>query len=399
MERGSKKLKHEIVTAVEEEQRGISKLPQYIKELVFTNLSFDSICRSRIVCKEWNSILSSESFLFSLPTQNPWLLICGKKKNGNWYCMAYCFSAQKWMTLPLSFLPKQKRGQFRYLLNAGKGLLLFREIPTAFSNPLKRFCNPFMRSYAEVEIDLTNKYIGIVEGENKEPYLVVWSDYKRFSFQIYHYFQDSWRIKYQFAGETESHIILDEMVECNGILFWRVVWRESLSSSVIGYKIQDEGFISPITVAPLPPEMFETFSVRVAFMLQPLHFLSMISYGSSVLVVGIFKESPARIVIWELFQDEENELVWKWKEFARIPPQSLPQSLDEQLEHMECVGVGDYLCFSNRLGEDESGKVFAYNLRQRFWQCLEYDKWMMMKRIVSFEPKLSHYQFLGKSRE
>ncbi|GLJ15272.1 hypothetical protein SUGI_0249890 [Cryptomeria japonica] len=197
--------------------------------------------------------------------------------------------------------------------------------------------------------------------------------------------------------------------------------------TIIGYKIEDEGFISPITVAPLPQEMVQPLNVYFVSMLQEgvlsvvepekLHVLSMVSFGSSVLVVATFQEPFAvtlripgphmnmtGIVIWELFQDEENELIWKWKEFARMPPLSLHEYVDaDDWWYMSCIGVGDYLCFSRPWG-DESAMVLAYNLRQEFWQRLppckiQYNKRTTKKKMMSFEPKLNHYQLLGKSRE
>ncbi|XP_057852591.2 F-box only protein 6-like [Cryptomeria japonica] len=426
----------ESIVAVEgdAEQRGISKLSQDLKELVFSKLPFESLCSSRVVSKEWNFILSSHRFLSSLPIQDPWLpwlLICNEENDGNWCCMAYCFSAQRWRTLSLSFLPNPKgghsrflpsffpnpkEGNTRFLPSVGDGLLLFQEIPT----PQLIVCNPLMRSYAEIEIDVTGQFIHIIQGGNKEPYLVVCSNSKSFSFEIYQYFQDSWRIKFQFAGETPSSDILgSELVECNGFLFWK-----GMSSwTIFGCKIQDEGFISPVIIDPLPPEMVEDLDL--------MHFLSMVSYGSSVLVVSVILNNrrldinhppwyapihPSAvhnicelgrtqdgIVIWELFQDKENELVWKWKELLKMPPLSLHEYLDKDWWHQACACVGDYLCFSSLYG-DESVKVFAYNLKEGFWQRLPLCKIQNTntnrnRRMVSFEPKPHLYQFLRKSRE
>ncbi|XP_057858102.2 uncharacterized protein LOC131067170 [Cryptomeria japonica] len=410
-------MERELIATVEgdAEQLDIVKLPLAMKELIFEKLSIQLICSSRIVCKEWNSILSSQSFLYSLSTQNPWLLICSQQVCGNWGCMAYCFSAQKWITLPLSFLPNPEGQNVRNLLRWGQGLLIFQETPTS-----QLFvCNPLMRSYAEIEIDLTHRFIHIVQRRNKDPYLVVCSNSEIFSFQIYHYFQDAWKIKFQFAGETESDVMCNEMVECNGVLFWTAM----VPTTIVGYNIKDGGLISPVIVAPLPRQMVQDLNKCVLYI---------VSYGSSVLVVGIFHEKidwidpfaalipaldithplfishidfdrtfPNRmgIVIWELFQDEEDKLVWKWKEFARMSSQSLPQYLDPDWWHGKCVCVGEYLCFSNLYRGAEGAKVFAYNLKEGFWQRLppckiRYNKLTMM----SFEPKFNLFQLLGKLR-
>ncbi|GLJ15278.1 hypothetical protein SUGI_0250000 [Cryptomeria japonica] len=189
-----------------------------------------------------------------------------------------------------------------------------------------------------------------------------------------------------------------EMVECKDVLFWRGMSPET----IFGYKIKDDGFISPVTVAPLPPQMVKDLNV-----------CNMVSYGSSVLVVGTSQEPDAflcevafdidplfsfrtglnktGIVIWELFQDEEDELIWKWKEFARMPPHSLPQYVNKYLDECfdmhwfygKCACVGDYLCF-------DGAPVFAYNLKCGFWQCLPSHKSHHSAEImISFEPMLS----------
>ena len=167
--------------------------------------------------------------------------------------------------------------------------------------------------------------------------MVVCFNINTFTFEIYHYFQDKWRRKLQFRDEGgDKNIIIEEMVECNGVLFW-IAWPPTL---IIGYKIQDEGLISPVTVAPLPTRMVEDLSLYDDD--EDLHVISMVSYGSSLLLVGIFRHNiPINnndwislfngsrdhlgIVIWELYEDGEDHLLWKWREFARMPAQSLPQ--------------------------------------------------------------------------
>ncbi|GLJ15279.1 hypothetical protein SUGI_0250010 [Cryptomeria japonica] len=402
METESKEMERASDIAIEGDREDgcISKLPQDTKELVFAKLSIQSICVSRVVSREWNSILSSQIFLSSLSIQNPWLLICSKENHeNNWYCMAYCFSAQKWMTLPL---PNREGGEIRYCPSTAQGLLLFGEIC------LRRLfvCNPLTRSYTEMENDLAARSFHIVQGGNKDLYLIVYNSSETLSFKIYHYFQDSRRIKCQFGGEMKSNIFIDivEMVECNGVLFW----MGRLSPTIVGYNIKNEGFIRPVKVAPLPPEMLQDLNMHFPIRHQPRSsdVLSMVSYGSSVLVVGTYWEpyslwmiqpvtrvyDPNRtgIVIWELFEDEEDELVWKWREFAKIPPWSLHDVMEkEYFWDPKCVCVGDYLCFRGKT-------VFAYNLKARFWQRLPPHEIHCRPKMMSFEPKLYHYQFPRK---
>ncbi|GLJ26792.1 hypothetical protein SUGI_0522660 [Cryptomeria japonica] len=442
MERELKEMERESVTTIEGdgEEGGISKLPEEMKEMIFAKLPYESICSSLTVCKEWNCILSSQDFLSSLPTQSPWLLICGQQENGNWKCVAYCFPTRKWRELSLSFLPDSQLFVFnlhdtemedslpvfslrdllspgRDLSSAGQGLLLFRETSRQLN-----VCNPLLRSYVKIKVDLTDKFVHIVQGRNKEPYLVVCSNSEKFSFEIYHYLQDAWRSKFQFAGEKRPGIVGNEIVECNGLLFWRGI----TPATIIGYKIEDEGFISPVRVAPLPLQMVHDLQLYNLSLFQDedLHVFDMVSYESSLLVVGTFQEEPSAvnippvagnhhyqfyndsptffhdlikqmgIVIWELFHDEEDELVWKWKEFGRSPPLSLPQYFDEMFySPFKCICVGDYLCFSG-LFPIESPMVFAFNLKEGFWQRLPPPPQLVTwAKMMSFEPNFNYQLF------
>ena len=115
----------------------------------------------------------------------------------------------------------------------------------------------------------------------------------------------------------------------------------------------------PVRVAPLPYEMIRDLHVIIMAQLLSVHGYSMVSYGSSILVVATFhlgtvrpsglfvlstRNPPNRtgIVIYELYEEEEeDESVWNWREFVRIPSQSLPQNYHPQWWQLKCVCVGD----------------------------------------------------------
>ncbi|GLJ22998.1 hypothetical protein SUGI_0433910 [Cryptomeria japonica] len=97
-----KRMEGKLISAVagDGEKRGMSDMDDYLKEQIFKKLPLISIFQIRLVCKQWNEILSSPKFLSSLPEQNPWLLIFSKD-----YCRSYYFSTKKWRAISLSFLP------------------------------------------------------------------------------------------------------------------------------------------------------------------------------------------------------------------------------------------------------------------------------------------------------
>ena len=204
------------------------------------------------------------------------------------------FQGKKWMISPLSFLTNFEGGNVTDVSNRSQGLLLLRETYTS----RLLVCNILMRTYAEIEMDLTGKFVHIIQGGNKEPYLIACSNSESFSFEIYHYLQDSWKMKCRYEGERWKNMLQHEMVECNGILFWMGRWP----TTIAGYKIQDEGFITPVRVAPLPNEMCYDLNLHITMVqIMILHVYYMVSYGSSIVVVGTFHEEPSDLFVLSTF--------------------------------------------------------------------------------------------------
>ncbi|GLJ25285.1 hypothetical protein SUGI_0484030 [Cryptomeria japonica] len=377
------------VVAGDEEQRGISELPLHVMQVIFEKLPLISICRSRLVCKEWNQILSSRDFLSSLPKQDPWLLMFGES-----YCMAYSFSTQNRRAIPLSFLPTHVPND-HMLSSTALGLLAFRETPQSSSleNSDLYIFNPLMRIHSRTKIDKNHSYIDIIHGRNGEPYLVTMQldEYNpKISFRIYHYCGDSWRIKFDFQEETEGRgsRYYDEMVECNGFLF---LWT-SRPEIIYGYSIEVD-CIKPVRIAPFPRQLVEDTTKG---------FDHIVAYGSSVLlVVSFFSNCTDNMgegmVIWELFQDDQDKLLWNWREFARMSSASLTPFLDGDSCFFMCVTVGDYLCFGIEEEAMRCDKVAAYNLKEGSWQIVPQCRGITIYEMLSFDPKLIFPQILPNS--
>ncbi|GLJ25261.1 hypothetical protein SUGI_0483580 [Cryptomeria japonica] len=330
-----------------EQQRGLSGLPLHYMEVIFKKLPLISICRSRLVCKEWNHILSSRYFLSSLPKQDPWLLIIG--------------------------------------------LLAFRETPLSSSleNSDLYIFNPLMRIHSRTKIDKNHSYIQIIHGRNGEPYLVTMLDEynPKISFRIYHYCGDSWRIKFDFQEETEERgsCYYGEMVDCNGFLFFWTTRPEI----IYGYSIEVD-CIKPVRIPPLPRQLVED---------ERKGFQYIVAYGSSVLLVvpvisNCTDNMGEGMVIWELFQDDQDKLLWKWREFARMSSASLTPVLGGDSWFHMCVTVGDYLCFGIEEEDMRCDKVAAYNLKEGSWQFLPQCGGKTISEMLSFDPKLIFPQIL-----
>ena len=366
----------EMVSAVEMEREecdvGLSDLSVHVQECIFAKLPLHSILSSRSVCREWGGILNSHSFLSSLPVPlcNPWLLLWGEG-----FCMAYCFGMQKWITLSLSFL-----GDHHYdydspiSVSTSAGRLFVQCSSQIYA------CNPLRRSYNLMQLgDLYSKEIELIEivqeGPNGEPYLAVKTTY---CIEIYHYFQDSWQLKFklqQYTTDGRLDILHDEMVECNGVLFW-----SKCSADVVGFRIQDDSF-SEVRIDEFPfLNLVEGKGYRPFI----------VAYGSSVLSV-ILVIRDKNMVISELFQDEEDEMLWKWRLLATTPADPVLDYYGITYERgwiddpFTCACVGEYLCFD---AWTDPPKIAAYNFRQGIWQFLPHLPDTNFVRMMTFQPSL-----------
>ncbi|GLJ46913.1 hypothetical protein SUGI_0989850 [Cryptomeria japonica] len=177
-------------------------------------------------------------------------------------------------------------------------------------------------------------------------------------------------MKFEFSEEKDFAIYQCKIVTCNGVLFFSA----QLPITIVGYNIRG-AFINPVKIAALPRHIVEDDNVRRLFMG---------ANGLSVLVVVVNKDPSESMIMLELFEDEKDELVWEWREFATRPPMSLPLYFD--IVYGDFVVVGDYLCFIRRNGVVAEG--VAYNLKDGLWQSLPQCSDVKYFRILSFQPQL-----------
>ena len=124
-----------------------SECPNHILERMFPTLEMQHIARFRMVCKEWNMLLSSSEFLSPLPERNSWILLCSESHD-----MAFCFLTHSWKTISLGFLPSQTAENHsqvysRSCSKSGAGLLLLEitqpQKTYTIYNPLTAFTKIF----------------------------------------------------------------------------------------------------------------------------------------------------------------------------------------------------------------------------------------------------------------
>ncbi|GLJ55020.1 hypothetical protein SUGI_1181140 [Cryptomeria japonica] len=169
-----------------------SEFPEHIVEEIFSNLLFEFTLRFRIVCKQWDKLLSSNRFLSSLAESDPWILLCSSTD-----CMAYCFLTQSWKNLSLSFLPSRTTktlslGNSRFC-SSGAGLLLIQ-----FGWPRKyMICNPITRTYRYIHPVISQSATLSAIMDDGESYKIVGVTHEgnHGSLRIYHCSKSSCQIE------------------------------------------------------------------------------------------------------------------------------------------------------------------------------------------------------------
>ncbi|GLJ55015.1 hypothetical protein SUGI_1181020 [Cryptomeria japonica] len=184
-----------------------SEFPDHIVEEIFSNLLFEFTLPFRIVCKQWNKLLSSNRFLSSLAESDPWILLCSST-----HCMAYCFLTQSWKILSLGFLPSRTTkslslGNSRFC-SSGAGLLLIE-----YGWPRKyMICNPITRTCRFIHPVISQSATLSAIMDDGESYKIVGVTHERNhgSLQIYHFSKSSCRIEFELALDPRdfpvSHI-------------------------------------------------------------------------------------------------------------------------------------------------------------------------------------------------
>lgn len=382
------------------------ELPEYVREEILARLPVESLCRFRIVCQEWNALLSSAKFITSKwaeapHNKNPWLLVqnvYSKMPN----CWVYCFYTRTWekpSRISLSFLKEIQN--YIHCLGSAAGLFLVTDFLV---------CNPLTRTSLKLppmsSVRRSIRCTGIMEGDahSRQTYKVVAVGRSRRQnaqiVEIYDSADKSWRI----AGHLPEDVQVTglgrligmgmgmrmSMVFCDCSFYCLTVFNGALG--VLSFSIRH----GASDFVPLP---------HMANEKRPTPYL--LACRSRVLVaVGIVKEEEGvellqELIIWELEQVNSSSSssslsASSWKEIARMPP-SLCGGVNRMHSLMDwpfnyCIGVGDYACFIF-LGHMREMKVVVYNVIEKTWNWLpscplDYDKgYVRAMRVMAFEPR------------
>ncbi|GLJ54989.1 hypothetical protein SUGI_1180560 [Cryptomeria japonica] len=354
-----------------------SEFPDHIVEEIFSNLLFEFTLPFRIVCKQWNKLLSSNRFLCSLAESDPWILLCSST-----HCMAYCFLTQSWKTLSLSFLPSRTTkslslGNSRFC-SSGAGLLVIE-----FGCPRKyMICNPITRTYRYIPPVISQSATLSEIMDNGESYKIVGVTHERNpgSLQIYHFSKGSFQIELELPLEPRdfpvSHICC-----AKGLLMCVLNHGEFVVWNMEDKQVQRFSF--PYPNLYIPGGRINTWTERLVVCVSSILFVRTY-YSDSVLT--------SFVIVWELFQEEESS-IWSWKEMSRMPPDLCRKFFNARSIKMgkfseyETFIVGNFLCFRSGY---RNTKLFVYSLHDKCWSRIRVPDSVRFRRYntnFEFQPK------------
>ncbi|GLJ55045.1 hypothetical protein SUGI_1181530 [Cryptomeria japonica] len=383
-----KKRKYIVRNERNDEESVWSECPNHMIEMMFSSLPVEFSSRFRIVCKEWNTLLSSNRFLSLIPERNPWILFCNET-----HAIAYCILRQSWKTISLRFLPSRitkslsQLGRSLFYIS-GAGLLLFE-----ITEPRRKhmICNPLTSTYKYLPVVIAkNINVGAIM-ENGESYKIVGLSKKEnpSCIQIYHCFEKKWQIEVELPLPKEDFDILSILCPkgfliCTSYDLEFVVWNmEDKRPQLVTF---------PEANLSILGDRINSWNSQV------------VVCGSSFLFVVTYLEMDSddkvvncEVVVWELEWEKEDRSLWSWKEMTRMPPHMCRQFIKvgyspkptKELPIFECsiIGVGNFLCF---IGVHGSIKLFIYDLDQRCWSPIRLPQLMRLNRyhaICDFQVK------------
>jgi len=359
------------------------ELVEHLKEDILAWLPLDCLCRSRLVCKQWNTLVSSTRFITTKwaeapPNRMPWLVVHnGKPKMPSGF--VYSFFTRAWKKtscVSVSFLLQDhEKVDSVHCEGSTAGLFLVNtfsvsRIPNGISISSDFIvCNPLTRAAKRLP-HMTSIFSPSARGimcDTQETYKVVTVGQPcplgPEIVEIYDSNEKSWRI----VGQVQKDVRVRDMrmVFCSGSFY--CLTDISGGRGIMGFSIREGTFV----YAPLP---------EIADKEMKYHLLV---YGLRILVAGVLVEGGQpieEVFIWEFEKKEEvvsSSPSSSWKEIARMPL-SMCKVLNRTFPgswglFFRCIGVGDYALIVYQAVDVEEGDVLemlVYSFSQNSWSLL-----------------------------
>lgn len=348
-----------------------SGLPEDLIDRTLACLPVPSFFRFRSVCKRWNTLLKTTSFLelwSTVVSQQLWLFSIHAKHPTEMVAMAYNPSLGFWHTVPVpQYLSKM------YTLASAGGLLCSASYPNRLA--VVCVCNPLTTQWKDLPSMLYIKRVHllgmIVDKVTKHYKIVVVGTQSRQDLvsntEVYDSATGAWEITGRALGSFTSH----RLVYCNGMFYNLSATRGWPVTLILhAYDIEQQAWREEIRSAML-----------LNFQAPP----SLVECQGSLLIVGRISEDshfakPKAIRLWEL---REKETGGEWIEVVTMPPALLEEFCKEWTRptHFRCRGLGNVIYFL-------SSRALMYDLSLKVWQWLPSGPGYHYDHVLPFEPRL-----------
>ncbi|KAL3697572.1 hypothetical protein R1sor_011648 [Riccia sorocarpa] len=212
---GASAERHKCGTVMDESLWGT--LPEDLQDRILAWLPFAAFARACTVCRRWNSVMYSQSFLEmyrQIPTHLPCFLMFEAKDRS--MCAVFNPTSELWHRIPFTFFHYETK----FPCAAAGGLLCFCGVS---AYPTLSVCNPLTRCWRELPPMLHKRFpnlVGMVVDPVTRGYkIVVAGDYYEDNVrtEVYDSITNSWRL-------TGNHLPIANYTLrnafCNGYHFW-----------------------------------------------------------------------------------------------------------------------------------------------------------------------------------
>jgi len=367
----NKRREEERVALMPMHERVWGGLPEDLIDRTLACLPVPSFFRFRAVCKRWNFLMHSDTFLelwSKVSSQRLWLYSIHVRHATAMVAMAYNPSLGIWHNVPVP----QYASKMYTLASAG-GLLCSAAYPNRLA--VVCVCNPLTSTWKDLPSMLYIKRVHllgmVVDRITKSYKIVVVGTQSRQDLvsntEVYDSRVGSWEITGRALGSFTSH----RLVYCNGMFYNLSATRGWPVTLILhAYDIEQEVWREEIRAAML-----------LNFQAPP----SLVECQGSLLIVGRISEDshfakPKAIRLWEL---RERETGGEWMEVVTMPPALLEEFCKEwqRPTHFRCRGLGNVIYFL-------SSRALMYDLSQKVWQWLPTGPGYHYDHVLPFEPRL-----------
>ncbi|KAF3789981.1 F-box/kelch-repeat protein [Nymphaea thermarum] len=327
-------------------------LPEEVAERIFSYLPIASVLRCRCVCRSWNSLLNSRSFLELWGRVSPRDFFFLVYHNSQ-LVAAYSPSSGRWNNLPIFDRCSLDPGRVLLLASSG-GLLCFRNRNSDY--PTLIVCNPVTGTSRVLPEMLRVRYIDIVG-------------------MVADKASNSYRVLVTGTTEPTSNESITEVYDSR-VEGWIHHGFSKLDFLQVWYEVhaiwQNGSFYclaTPVNTARgyrficYNLERRQWLDLNVKMPSSDIRSPSLVVCGDKMLLTGkiVVDYFIRSICIWEL-----NWGNLKWVRVGEMPEDELTKIMSPYSVLLQCQGLNDLMCFSTHRG----WQSIIYDLSERRWQWL-----------------------------